>query len=116
MQTTNNTLNYIWLTKDRGEVKMIDMDDKHIQFAHKRACIKEVEYHNKASKYSELRDQLEEVASSKGIILDDPDTYVTGNYFKNCRTLKKAIKDKNIGNILMMPDIEVLGKVGESPT
>lgn len=65
--------NYVWLDKEGTKLPMIDMDAEHLKSAFNHACMKEFIYHQRTGFFSDLRDQLEEVAEKRGIELIYPD-------------------------------------------
>lgn len=89
---------FIWLSKDGARIKMIDMDEKHLQYAYTHACVKEYEYHLKSGGFSDLREQLEAVAEARNIKLAQPDeTHPSPkwrNYFCAQRQTKKVVLSK----------------------
>jgi len=71
MELTEKT--NVWIDKDGTELDMSTMDAKHLQYAHTHACAKEIKYYHMSGRFTDLRDQLEEVAKSRGIRLIYPD-------------------------------------------
>jgi hypothetical protein len=89
------TNNYIWKDINGVELDMMQMDEKHLQYAHTHACIKEFKYHELSGFFSDKRDQLEEVAKLRKIELSFPDeahpSKKWGNYFCNIRKTKAVV-------------------------
>ena len=85
---------YIWKDSEGRELDMIQMDEKHIQYAHTHACGQEFKYHKLSGFFSDKRDELEEVAELRGIKLIYPDekhpSPKWGNYFCAVRQTKKV--------------------------
>lgn len=87
-----NINDFIWIDKEGTVLKMIEMDEKHLQYAHTHSCLKEFHHHNMGSIFSNLRDQIETVAELRGIKLFYPDeTHPSpkfGAFFCNVRKVK----------------------------
>jgi len=69
----DQNFNYMWKDGDGTFLDMRTMDPKHLQAAHTHACVKEYSYHQKTGFFSDLRDQLEEIAENRDILLNYPD-------------------------------------------
>lgn len=86
--------NFVWLDKEGSPLKMLEMDEKHLQYAHTHACLKEFHHHNMGSLFCNLRDQIEAIAEHRGIKLYYPDeTHPSpkfGKYFCTVRQNKKV--------------------------
>lgn len=106
-----------WLTKDGKHLKMVEMDSKHIQAAHAHACAKEFEYFYKSGFFSDLRDQLEQVAEAKGISLAAPDenhpNSKKAEYFKRSQ---ERLKTKKLPEPVQTASNEVERKLEEVDT
>jgi hypothetical protein len=88
--------NYIWKDKDGIELNMLEMNEKHLQYAHSHACGQEFKYHQLSGFFSDKRDQLEEIAQLRGIELSYPDesnhpSKKWGTYFCNIRKTKAVV-------------------------
>jgi len=113
----NNFDNYIWKSKDGADLKMIEMDAQHLQAAHTHACAKEFQYHQKTGFFSDLRDQLEEVAMERGIELAFPDeTHPSpkwGAYFCNIRKTKAitptVVRRSALASYVGLKEVNTLG-------
>ncbi len=96
--------NYVWLDATGNKLKMIDMDAKHLQYAHTHACGQEFKHHKMSGFFSDLRDQLEEVAALRGVELVFPDekhpSPKWGNYFKNIRKTKAMLPINKVTPLL----------------
>jgi len=111
---------YIWKSKDGADLKMIEMDEAHLQAAHTHACAKEYLYHQKTGFFSDLRDQLEEVAEKRNIRLYYPDeTHPSpkwSNYFCNIRhakaiTLAPVVRKVAMASYVGLEQVNVLGDI-----
>ena len=84
--------NYFWKDSDGVICNMMEMNEKHLQFAHTHACGQEFKFHKMSGFFSDKRDQLEEVAAVRGINLAYPDekhpSEKWGNYFCAIRQTK----------------------------
>ncbi len=63
----------IWKTKDGHDLEMMKMDEEHLQKAFIHINSKLLHYHRTSCKFDELREQMEEVAEERGIVLKYPD-------------------------------------------
>ena len=95
MPTTSELKEFVWIDKEGTKLRMLEMDEKHLQYAHTHACLKEFHHHNMGSLFSDLRDQLETIAEHRQIKLFYPDeTHPSpkfGQFFCNVRKTKKVI-------------------------
>lgn len=86
---------YYWIGRDGTKIFMKDMSPDYLQRAHTHISIKELDLFNKLNNFNELKEQLEEIASLKGIKLKDPDQLTTtgawGKYFCNRRSTKAIV-------------------------
>lgn len=86
---------YYWMTKDNQRLRMVDMEERHIKAAHTHACQQEYKYFEKQNIFNSLREMLEKVAESRGIVLKYPDERFPspkwGNYFCAMRQVKTVI-------------------------
>ena len=84
--------NYFWKDATGENLNMMQMDEKHLQYAHTHACGQEFKYHKLSGFFSDKRDELEEVATLRGIDLIYPDekhpSEKWGNYFCAIRQTK----------------------------
>jgi len=97
------TPNYVWKDSDGIKLKMMDMEAKHLQYAHTIACGQEFKYHKLSGFFSDKRDELEKVAAIRGIELAYPDekhpSPKWGNYFCSIRKTK-AMQPQKITPLL----------------
>jgi len=93
--TKQPKLNYIWKDSEGRELDMMQMEEKHLQYAHTHACGQEFKYHKLSGFFSDKRDELEEVAEKRGIKLIYPDekhpSPKWGNYFCAVQQTKKIV-------------------------
>jgi len=79
----------VWKTKNGGTIPMMEMSEEHMQKAFVHINSKLLHYHISSSKLDELREEMEEVAKDRGIILKYPDEVFPskkwGTFFSNTR-------------------------------
>ncbi len=96
---------YYWKDGENHLLDMMQMDEKHLQYAHTHACGQEFKYHKLSGFFSDKRDQLEEVAELRQIKLIYPDekhpSPKWGNYFCAIRQTKMVTP-----SIMKRPSVE----------
>jgi len=78
----------MWKTAEGDLIPMEKLDEKHLQSAFNHACIKELKHFNIVNMFNDLKEQLEEVAKERGIVLEYPDR----EYFEKEQRTKQMSK------------------------
>lgn len=94
MNNQQSKPNYFWKDAEGKKLNMLEMEVKHLQYAHTHACGQEFKYHKLSGFFSDKRDEFEEIAELRGIKLAYPDekhpSPKWGNYFCAIRQTKKV--------------------------
>lgn len=90
----------MWIDKGGKKTKMLEMDTEFLLKAFTSICTREVDAYNKVTTLYRVREQLEEVAKIKGIVLEWPDIKFPharwGKYLESVR--KTEVKPTSIAS------------------
>lgn len=88
----------VWKTKNGDKIPMMEMSEEHMQKAFVHINSKLLHYHISSSKLDELREEMEEVAKERNIVLKYPDEVFPskkwGSFFSNVRKTRDMPYEK----------------------